>query len=402
MSGSLNEIARREGISVEKIKARLSRGSLVILKNPVRDISPVAIGEGVKTKVNANIGASPDKFSIDEELKKAEVAIDAGTDTIMDLTVGPGINELRKAILKHTNVPFGTVPVYQAFSEDKRDMNINSILSVIEKQCKDGVDFMTIHSGITLDIIKHLKGARLIPITSRGGSLIASWMAENNMENPLYEHFDDILEILKEYGVAISLGDAMRPAATCDATDIPQIQELITLGGLNKIAKKKGVQVIIEGPGHVPLDQIEMNVKLQKKICDNAPFYVLGPLVTDIALGYDHISSAIGGAVAAMHGADFLCCVTPSEHLGLPSISDVKTGVIASRIAAHAADMVKLKDTEIDYEMSVARKNLKWKRMFELGIDRDIGKIHADLCGKEECTMCGEYCALKSARKHFE
>jgi len=402
MSGSLNEIARREGISVEKIKARLSRGSLVILKNPVRDISPVAIGEGVKTKVNANIGASPDKFSIDEELKKAEVAIDAGTDTIMDLTVGPGINELRKAILKHTNVPFGTVPVYQAFSEDKRDMNINSILSVIEKQCKDGVDFMTIHSGITLDIIKHLKGARLIPITSRGGSLIASWMAENNMENPLYEHFDDILEILKEYGVAISLGDAMRPAATCDATDIPQIQELITLGGLNKIAKKKGVQVIIEGPGHVPLDQIEMNVKLQKKICDNAPFYVLGPLVTDIALGYDHISSAIGGAVAAMHGADFLCYVTPSEHLGLPSISDVKTGVIASRIAAHAADMVKLKDTEIDYEMSVARKNLKWKRMFELGIDRDIGKIHADLCGKEECTMCGEYCALKSARKHFE
>ncbi len=402
MSGSLNEIARREGISVEKIKARLSRGSLVILKNPVRDISPVAIGEGVKTKVNANIGASPDKFSIDEELKKAEVAIDAGTDTIMDLTVGPGINELRKAILKHTNVPFGTVPVYQAFSEDKRDMNINSILSVIEKQCKDGVDFMTIHSGITLDITKHLKGERLIPITSRGGSLIASWMAENNMENPLYEHFDDILEILKEYGVAISLGDAMRPAATCDATDIPQIQELITLGRLNKIAKKKGVQVIIEGPGHVPLDQIEMNVKLQKKICDNAPFYVLGPLVTDIALGYDHISSAIGGAVAAMHGADFLCYVTPSEHLGLPSISDVKTGVIASRIAAHAADMVKLKDTEIDYEMSVARKNLKWKRMFELGIDRDIGKIHADLCGKEECTMCGEYCALKSARKHFE
>ena len=402
MSGSLNEIAKREGISVEKIKTRLSRGSLVILKNPARDISPVAIGEGVKTKVNANIGASPDKFSIGEELKKAEVAIDAGTDTIMDLTVGPGINELRKAILKHTNVPFGTVPVYQAFSEDKRDMNINSILSVIEKQCKDGVDFMTIHSGITLDITKHLKGERLIPITSRGGSLIASWMAENNMENPLYEHFDDILEILKEYGVAISLGDAMRPAATCDATDIPQIQELITLGRLNKIAKKKGVQVIIEGPGHVPLDQIEMNVKLQKKICDNAPFYVLGPLVTDIALGYDHISSAIGGAVAAMHGADFLCYVTPSEHLGLPSISDVKTGVIASRIAAHAADMVKLKDTEIDYEMSVARKNLKWKRMFELGIDRDTGKIHADLCGKEECTMCGEYCALKSARKHFE
>jgi phosphomethylpyrimidine synthase len=292
--------------------------------------------------------------------------------------------------------------VYQAFSEDKRDMNINSILSVIEKQCKDGVDFMTIHSGITLDITKHLKGERLIPITSRGGSLIASWMAENNMENPLYEHFDDILEILKEYGVAISLGDAMRPAATCDATDIPQIQELITLGRLNKVAKKKGVQVIIEGPGHVPLDQIEMNVKLQKKICDNAPFYVLGPLVTDIALGYDHISSAIGGAIAAMHGADFLCYVTPSEHLGLPTISDVKNGVIASRIAAHAADMVKLKDTEIDYEMSVARKNLKWKRMFELCIDKDIGKIHADLCGKEECTMCGEYCALKSARKHFE
>ncbi len=402
MSNSINELTKKEGTPASKLEARVMRGSVVILKNAVRDIEPIAIGEGVKTKVNANIGASPDNFNLNSELKKAEVAISAGTDTIMDLTIGKGIDKIRKEILKHTNIPFGTVPIYQAFSENRQEMDIDSILKVIEKQCKSGVDFMTIHAGITLDITRHLKGQRLIPITSRGGSLIGSWMAENDCENPLYTHFEDILEILKEYSVVISLGDALRPAATCDATDIPQIQELINLGRLNKIAKKKGVQVIIEGPGHVPLDQIEMNVKLQKKLCDNAPFYVLGPLVTDIALGYDHITSAIGGAVAAMHGADFLCYVTPSEHLGLPDVSDVKEGVIASKIAAHAADMVKLKDTKADYEMSLARRDLNWKKMFELGIDKDIGKIHSDLCEKEECTMCGEYCALKSARKHFE
>lgn len=402
MSYSLNKISKKEGISPEKLKSRIKNGSLVILKNSIRDIEPVAIGEGVKTKVNANIGASPGKFDLNLELEKAEVAINAGADTLMDLTVGKGIDELRKAILKHTDVPFGTVPIYQAFSENRQEMNIDSILGAIEKQCKDGVDFMTIHAGITLDITRHLKGARFIPITSRGGSLIASWMTENNEENPLYKNYDNILEILHEYDVVISLGDALRPGATCDATDIPQIQELITLGKLNKIAKKKGVHVIIEGPGHVPLDQVEMNVKLQKKICDNAPFYVLGPLVTDIALGYDHISSAIGGAVAAMHGADFLCYVTPSEHLGLPTVPDVKNGVIASRIAAHAADMCKLNDNKIDYEMSAARRDLNWKKMFELGIDKDIKEIYSELCGKDECTMCGEYCALKSAKKHFE
>jgi len=402
MYDNLDEIAKKENVPVEKLKARIKRGSLVVLKNSVRDIKPVAIGEGTKTKVNANIGASPDRFNLEDELKKAHIAVDAGTDTLMDLTVGQGIDELRKTILKHTDIPFGTVPVYQAFSENKQDMNIDSILSAIEKQCRDGVDFMTIHAGITYDIIKNLKGQRLIPITSRGGSLIASWMAENKEENPLYENFNEILEILREYDVVISLGDALRPAACHDATDIPQIQELINLGRLNKIAKKKGVGVIIEGPGHVPLDQVEMNVKLQKKICDNAPFYVLGPLVTDIALGYDHISSAIGGAVAAMHGADFLCYVTPSEHLGLPDAQGVKEGVIASRIAAHAADMVKLNDNKIDYEMSTARRDLNWKKMFELGIDKNIKKIYSELCEKEECTMCGEYCALKSARKHFE
>jgi phosphomethylpyrimidine synthase len=394
------EIAKKEGISEEKLRKHISNGSAVILKNAKRDITPIAIGTGTHVKVNANIGTSPEKSGIKEELEKAKIAVDSGADTLMDLSIDGDLDAIRRTILKNTNVPLGTVPVYQAFLEKKLDMSAESMLKVIEKHCMDGVDFLTLHCGITKDIVENL-GDRLIPITSRGGSFLAAWMIKCQEENPLYSEFDSVLEIAKEYDAVISLGDALRPACTHDASDAAQIQELVNLGRLTKRARKAGVQVIIEGPGHVPLDQIEANMLLEKKICDNAPFYVLGPLVTDIAIGYDHITGAIGGAVAAMYGADFLCYVTPSEHLGLPSKEDVKTGVIASKIAAHAADMVRLRDTKRDDELSLARKNLDWEKMFSLCIDKTVKDTHAELCNKKECTMCGKYCALKILKEYL-
>ena len=397
----LGEIAKREGIPEEKLEKNASKGSVVVVKNAKRNILPIAIGTGTHVKINANIGTSPEKSNHAEELQKAKTAVDSGADTLMDLSLGGDLDEIRRKILKNTNVPLGTVPVYQAFLEKKQDMSAESMLKVIEKHCKDGTDFLTLHCGITKDIVENLNG-RLIPITSRGGSFLAAWMIKNREENPLYSKFDEVLEIVKEYDVVISLGDALRPACTHDATDAAQIQELVNLGRLTKRARKAGVPVIIEGPGHVPLDQIEANMLLEKKICDNAPFYVLGPLVTDIAIGYDHITGAIGGAVAAMYGADFLCYVTPSEHLGLPSKEDVKTGVIASKIAAHAADMVRLKDTKRDDELSLARKNLDWEKMFSLCIDKSVKEKHSELCNKKECTMCGKYCALKILKEYLK
>jgi phosphomethylpyrimidine synthase len=397
----LDEIAKREGIPKEKLERRVKSGSVVIVKNAKREISPLAIGCGTKVKINANIGTSPDLVDLKTELEKAKTAVEYGTDTLMDLSVGGDLDGIRKRILKEINIPLGTVPIYQAFLEKKIDMSPESILKVIEKHCKDGVDFLTLHCGITRDIVGDLSN-RLIPITSRGGSFLAAWMIKNQMENPLYENFDQILEIVKEYDVVISLGDALRPASLHDSSDIAQMQELINLGRLTKKARAENVPVIIEGPGHVPLDQIEMNVLLEKRICDNAPFYVLGPLVTYIALGYDHITGAIGGAVAAMYGADFLCYVTPSEHLGLPGVEYVRDGVVASKIAAHAADIVRLKDRGRDDELSRARKELDWNRMFELCIDRKIREKHAELIDKDVCTMCGKYCALKIINEYME
>ncbi|MBU4267168.1 MAG: phosphomethylpyrimidine synthase ThiC [Candidatus Altiarchaeales archaeon] len=397
----MKEIAEREGISEEKLKRRVKSGSVVITKNSERNIEPIAIGEGTRVKVNANIGTSTDTSGIENELEKARVAIEAGTHTLMDLSVGGDIDSTRREILKKTDIPLGTVPIYQAFIEKKVDMTADSILDVIEKHCKDGVDFLTLHCGITRDIVERV-GERLIPITSRGGSFIAAWTIRNQQENPLYSEFDRILEIVKDYDVVISLGDALRPASIHDASDWCQFQELLNLGRLTKRAREADVPIIIEGPGHVPLDQIEMNMKLGKKLCDNAPFYVLGPLVTDIALGYDHISGAIGGALAAIHGADFLCYVTPSEHLGLPTVEDVREGVIASKIAAHAADIVRLGDTTRDDELSRARRELDWDRIFELCIDGRVKEKHKDLCGKKVCTMCGKYCALKILEEYLE
>lgn len=401
MSKEIEKIVKEEGIRKEKVEKRIKKGSVVVVKNQKRKIQPLAIGEGLKIKVNANVGTSTDVVNLREEIEKAKIAVDYGADTIMDLSVGGNLNEIRKEFLKKIKVPLGTVPIYQAFLEKKFEMSSETILKVIERHCRDGVDFLTLHCGITQEIVKKLnEKERLIPITSRGGAFIAAWILKNKEENPLWKNFPEILEIVKGYNIVISLGDALRPGSIKDASDALQMQELINLGRLTKIARKEKVPIIIEGPGHIPLNEIEFNVFLEKKICDNAPFYVLGPLPTDIALGYDHISGAIGGALAGMYGADFLCYVTPSEHLGLPTREDVKNGVIASKIAAHSADIIRLKNYYgRDEKISKARKNLNWSKMFKICIDKNIQKKYKNLINKKSCTMCGKYCALKIVKE---
>ncbi len=404
----VKEISRKEKISEEKIAKRVAQGKIVILKNVLRDIPPVGIGKGLRVKINANIGTSPDYVNIDEELKKGKVAVKYGADTLMDLSTGGNLDEIRREILK-IPVPLGTVPIYQAGVESaiKKgsivDMSEDEILKVIEKHAKDGVDFMTLHAGITKESLEKLeRQKRIMGIVSRGGSFIACWMLHNKEENPLYKNYDYILEIAKEYNVVLSLGDALRPGAIADATDRAQIQELIILGELVDRAREEKVQCMVEGPGHMKLNEIEANVIIQKKLCKEAPFYVLGPLVTDIAPGYDHIAGAIGGAIAAYAGADFLCYVTPAEHLALPSVEDVKLGVIASKIAAHAVDIARGLDYELDLEMSKARAELNWKKQFELCIDKEKAieyRKRRKPQDKDVCTMCGSYCAVKLIKR---
>ncbi|HDI83725.1 MAG TPA: phosphomethylpyrimidine synthase ThiC, partial [candidate division WOR-3 bacterium] len=339
----MRSIAEKEGRSPEYIRDGIANGRIVIPLNKNRSIEKIcAIGEGLKTKVNANIGSSTDLADVNIELEKARVAEEAGTDTIMDLSTGGDIDGIRKEIIKHTNVPLGTVPIYQAAIEvvDKKGgivfMTKDDIFSVIEKQAKDGVDFMTVHVGVTLSTFERLRNeGRVMDIVSRGGTFTVVWMLYNKKENPLYEYFDELIEIAREYEITLSLGDGFRPGAIVDSSDRSQFHELILLGELQQRALKAGVQVMIEGPGHIPIQEIQMNIQMEKKLCHGAPFYVLGPVVTDIAPGYDHIVSAIGGAMAAYYGADFLCYVTPSEHLGLPTKDEVKEGVITARIAAH-------------------------------------------------------------------
>ncbi|MCP8320204.1 MAG: phosphomethylpyrimidine synthase ThiC, partial [archaeon] len=366
----------------------------------------LGIGEGLRTKINANIGTSTDLCDLSLELEKAKVAIKYGADTIMDLSTEGDLDLIRNTILKEVQVPFGTVPIYQAYIEAvKRNknpvsMSMDDLFNVIEKHMKDGVAFMTVHCGITLDIVNHvIDHPRLNGIVSRGGAFLAAWMLHNEKENPLYSSYDYLLELAKKYDVVLSLGDALRPGSLADASDYAQLQELMTISNLVKRAWDKGVQVIVEGPGHLPLDQIEANVKMEKLLCKGAPFYLLGPLVTDIAAGYDHIAGAIGGAIAAMAGADYLCYVTPAEHLGLPNIEDVRQGVIASKIAAHSADIVKLgkKAIKHDIEMSKARSLLNWKSQINLSVDPYGAKeIHYRMRSKSgACTMCGDYCTYK-------
>ncbi|MEM3709677.1 MAG: phosphomethylpyrimidine synthase ThiC, partial [Nitrososphaerales archaeon] len=364
----VRKVALEEGLSTEKLRDRVARGTVVIVCNNGKNSSkPLGIGEGLRTKVNANIGTSLDVCDLNLEVEKARVAIKYGADTIMDLSTEGDLDFIRNTILKEVQVPFGTVPVYQAYVETVRknknpvSMSVDYLFNVIEKQMKDGVAFMTLHCGLTLDVINHIRDhPRLNGIVSRGGAFLAAWMLQNEKENPLYTDYDYLLELARKYDVVLSLGDALRPGSLADASDYAQLQELMTISKLVERAWEKGVQVIVEGPGHLPLDQIEANVKMEKLLCKGAPFYLLGPIVTDIAAGYDHIAGAIGGAIAAMAGADYLCYVTPAEHLCFPSIEDVRQGVIASKIAAHVADIVKLgkKAIKHDINMSKARSLL--------------------------------------------
>ena len=414
ITDEMKACALAEGVAPEKIREDVMNGFTVITKNRLRDIKPLAVGKDLKTKVNANIGSSGDNHDIEEELEKLMTAIKSGADAVMDLSTGGNIVEFRSYILKNSSVPIGTVPLYEAFQPavEKGIINPNSadfidkfdpeyLFDVIERQCEEGVDFITVHCGLTLKAISTMnKQTRIMGIVSRGGSLIASWMIRNNKENPLYENYERLLKIAKKNDVVLSLGDGLRPGCLHDATDRAQITELITLGELQTKALEEGVQVMIEGPGHVPLNQVEENIKLEKSLCNGAPFYVLGPLVTDIAPGYDHITSAIGGAIAAGAGADFLCYVTPAEHLRLPSVSDVKEGVIAAKIAAHAGDIAKgIKGAaNLDLEMSKNRRAMNWEKQYECALDTERAKeMRASLPLKDDkvCSMCSSYCSIK-------
>ncbi len=400
VSKEMRQAAKQEPVNAEQLRKLIKKGHAVIPANSRhKGLKPIAIGRGLKTKINANLGTSPLKASLKLELKKMEVAIKFGADTVMDLSIGGNVDAIRAEIIKKSTVPVGTVPLYQAFlGKEISEVSGDDLLGSIEKHCKSGVDFVTVHCGVTKRAIP-LSRSRLGGVVSRGGSLLLRWIACNKKESPLYTNYDYILEMAKDLDVTLSLGDGMRPGCLKDATDKVQLHELRILGKLAERARNAGIQVIIEGPGHVPLNQIERNVRLQKKACGGAPFYVLGPLVTDIAPGYDHITSAIGGALAAFHGADFLCYVTPSEHLSLPDLNDVKEGVIASKIAAHAADIAKgiPHARDQDDRMSACRRNLDWKGMFGECIDADKARAYRkrSKIKSKECTMCGKLCALK-------
>lgn len=407
ISPQMQAVARQEQVEPEFIRKGVTEGNIVIPANVNhRNLKPIGIGKGLRTKVNANFGTSSDYGSVETELEKLHAAVESGADTVMDLSTGTNRLEVRRAIMAASSVPVGTVPIYQAGIKAIEQygaiikMTVDDIFSVIEDHARDGVDFITVHCGVTRSAIKALKEqGRVTDVVSRGGAFMIGWMLHNDCENPLYENYDRLLEICREYDVTLSLGDGMRPGCLADATDRAQVEELIVLGSLVERAWKAGVQVMVEGPGHVPLHQIEANVLLQKSICKGAPFYVLGPLVTDIGAGYDHITAAIGGAVAAAAGADFLCYVTPSEHLSLPDIEDVRDGVIASRIAAHAADIAKGVKGAADWDkqMAIARKQLDWQKQVKLSLRPDYSeRVHnKHRANSEACSMCGDYCAMK-------
>ena len=408
-------VAKQENVTEEFIRQGVAQGTIAICCNiNHKNLQPCGVGQGLKVKVNANIGTSSSFPCIEPELVKLQAAIEAGADSVMDLSTGDNITASRRAIIANSKVMVGTVPIYQATVETikKRgavvEMTKDDLFDVIRMQAQDGADFMTLHCGINRNVIKTLiDEGRIMDIVSRGGSFITGWMLHNDAENPLYEYFDEILDICEEYDVTISLGDGLRPGCLADATDRAQIQELLNLGELTQRAWQRGVQVMVEGPGHVPYNQIAANIQLQKRICHNAPFYVLGPLVTDVAPGYDHITGAIGGTLAAVSGADFLCYVTPAEHLGLPDLQDVREGVIASKIAAHAADLARgnVDAWTWDNAMAKARKELNWEKQLSLAMDPIKAREYRNKKNKsteEACSMCGEYCAVKIVRKYLD
>jgi len=398
-----------EGVTPEFIRDGIAAGNIIICHN-IKHLNgrPLPVGKGLRTKVNANIGSSADDLDISKELEKARAAVKYGADAIMDLSTGGPVDDIRRAIIAETSACIGTVPLYQAALDAVRvrkkaivDMTVEEMFAGIIKHAEDGVDFITVHCGVTRSTVERMKNeGRIMDVVSRGGAFTIEWMTYNNAENPLFEHYDKLIQIAREYDLTLSLGDGFRPGCLADATDRAQIHELILLGELTQRAWDAGVQVMIEGPGHMPLNQIEANIILQKRLCHGAPFYVLGPLVTDIAPGYDHITCAIGGTVAAAAGADFLCYVTPAEHLKLPSVEDVRDGVIATRIAAHAGDIVKGVKGAIDRDIAMARcrKKLDWEGQFALALDPDKARqLRADsgVADHGACTMCGEFCAYK-------
>jgi phosphomethylpyrimidine synthase len=415
ISDEVKFVAEAENVDAEMIREEIAAGRLVIPANKRHletSLTPVGIGRVLSTKVNANIGTSSVRSSVKLELEKMRTALDAGADAIMDLSTGGNLDETREKLLTQCPVPFGTVPIYQVI-EDRgvEDIDSSIILDIIEKQAGQGVDFFTIHAGILREHLPLLEN-RVAGIVSRGGALLAKWMLHHNKQNPLFDMFDDLCDIMAEYDVCFSLGDGLRPGAIADATDEAQIAELRTLGELTARAQEKGCQVMVEGPGHVPFDQIQYNMQIQQEICHGAPFYVLGPLVTDIAPGYDHITSAIGGTAAAFYGASFLCYVTPKEHLGLPDAEDVRAGVIASKIAAHAGDVARgLKGAaEHDKKLSTARTNLDWKTHLAESLDPQTAeRMHDQACKEvkvkqtgsaDYCSMCGEaWCSVRINRE---
>jgi len=398
---AMREVAADERLDPVQVRDAVAAGAVVIPKNVYHDFRARGIGSGLRTKVNANIGYSSHHKDLSEEIEKLRISVDAGADSVMDLSTGVELDEMRVALLEKCPVMFGTVPIYQVISEKELGaFTADDIFDVIERQARQGVDFITVHCGVTTESLDKLfKQGRVCGIVSRGGSVMAAWICRTGEENPLYEQFDRLLDIALEHDVTLSLGDGLRPGAIHDASDRAQFQELMILGELTDRARERGVQVMIEGPGHVPLDQIEANVQMEKEVCGGAPFYVLGPLTTDIAPGYDHITSAIGGALAAASGADFLCYVTRAEHLRLPTVEDVREGVITARIAAHSADLVKgVKGaSDWDRDMSAARKALDWEKMYSLAIDparaRELRASSEDY-DSAVCTMCGPLCAI--------
>ena len=409
----IQAVAKKEDLDPETIRQGIAEGIIVIPANVNHSqLDPCGIGKGLKTKVNANIGTSSDFCDISIELAKLKAAQEAQTDTIMDLSTGGDIGAIRRTIIGSTSLPIGTVPIYQAAIESIAQrgsivaMTVEHLFSVIQEQAEDGVDFMTVHCGVTKKTIDRLKRSpRVTDVVSRGGAFTIGWILHNDKENPLYEYFDRLLEIAHTYDITLSIGDGLRPGSIADASDRPQIEELLTIGELVERSRAAGVQAMVEGPGHVPLDQIAANVQLEKSVCKGAPFYVLGPLVTDIGAGYDHISCAIGGAIAASVGADYLCYVTPSEHLSLPDPEDVREGVIATRLAAHAGDIVKnvRGAREWDLKMSQARKNLDWDDQIKYALDPvKASKARSQhTTSGSGCSMCGQYCAMELISKYL-
>jgi len=413
LTDEVKQIAKKEGIDAEKLRKHVIAGHVVIPHNPIHAPKLVGIGTGLRVKINVNLGTSPDHIDLNEELEKTRIAIKYGSDTIMDLSIGGDIDLIRREILKSVEVPLGTVPIYQAGLEVARssngavvDMTEDQIFNAIEKHAKDGVDFMTVHCGVTRESVECLRRqGRITDLVSRGGAFLMAWILHNDSENPLYSNYDYLLELAQKYDFTLSLGDGLRPGSIADATDRPQLQELIILGELVERARSANVQAMVEGPGHIPMHQIEANVRIQKTTCRNAPFYVLGPLVTDIAPGYDHIVGAIGGALAAYYGADFLCYVTPSEHLALPTPDDVREGTIASKIAAHAADLARGLNADCDLTVAKARKALDWETQFKYVFDPDKARKYRSQrkpMEKEVCSMCGNLCAIKIVKEYLK